>query len=140
MSDQAVATSSRMGRIGRSFLALLAGFVVNIVLTIVTDLILHVASILPAQGSPINDVQSALAALYRTVYAVLGSYLVARLAPGRPMGHALLGAAIGMVLATLGAVATWNLNLSPHWYPVSLIVLALPAGWAGARIWKGKTR
>jgi len=48
------------------------------------------------------------------------------------MKHALIGGAIGMVIATAGAVATWNSRslLGPHWYPVSLMAGALPtAGW-----------
>ena len=75
-----------------------------------------------------------LATFYRTIYGILGSYITARLAPRRPMKHALIGALIGMVLATAGAVATWNHEppLGPHWYSVILIVEALPTAWLGA--------
>jgi hypothetical protein len=36
----------------------------------------------------------------------------------------------------MGAVATWNRGpeFGPHWYPVALILLALPCVWAGARL------
>ena len=123
-------------KIGRSILALLAGFIVNVVLSLATDFGLQAAGILPALGhGPMSDFQSALAAAYRTLFGVVSSYIVARLAPYRPLEHALTGAAIGMVLATVGAVATWNKALGPHWYPLSLIVLALPSGWAGAKLW-----
>ena len=33
------------------------------------------------------------------VYAIFGSYVTARLAPNRPMGHALIGAIIGLIWA-----------------------------------------
>jgi hypothetical protein len=125
----------RSRNIGRSILALLAGFVVNVVLTLGTDFGLQAAAVLPPLGhGPLNEFQSALAAAYRTLYAVLSSYLVAHLAPRRPMEHALAGAAIGMLFAIAGAVATWSKDLGPHWYPLLLIVLALPTGWAGARL------
>jgi hypothetical protein len=125
----------RSRKIGRSILALLAGFIVNLVLTLGTDFGLAAAAVLPPFGhGPLNEFQSALAAAYRTLYAVLGSYLVAQLAPRRPMEHALVGAGIGMLFAIAGAVATWNKDLGPHWYPLLLIVLALPTGWAGARL------
>jgi hypothetical protein len=128
-------------RIGRSVLALLAGFVVNVVLSVGTDLAMYALRILPAAGhGPMTSAQSALAAAYRTLYAVLGSYVVARLAPSRPMEHALIGGAIGMLLATAGAAATWNKGLAPHWYAVLLIVLALPTAWAGARLWMVRGR
>jgi hypothetical protein len=50
------------------------------------------------------------------------------------MGHALLGAGIGMVIATAGAIATWNKGLGPHWYALVLVVLALPTGWLGGKL------
>lgn len=128
-----VQVSSRS--IARSILALFAGFVVNVVLSLATDFALQFAGVL---HMPMNDMQSALAAAYRTVYAVIGSYAVARLAPYRPMQHALFGAAMGMVIAAAGAAATWNKNLGPHWYSVALILTALPTGWAGAKIWMSK--
>ena len=136
MSAGVAQDTIRSRKIGRSILALLAGFVVNVVLTLGTDFGLQAAGVLPPLGhGPLNDVQSALAAAYRTLYAVLSSYLVARLAPYRPMEHALVGAGIGMLFAIAGAAATWSKDLGPHWYPVLLIVMALPTGWAGAKLW-----
>ena len=75
-----------------------------------------------------------LATVYRTVYAVVGSYVTARLAPDRPMGHALVGGGIGLVLAVVGAVVTWNKDLGPHWYPLALIATALPCAWVGGTL------
>ncbi len=70
-----------------------------------------------------------LATLYRTVFTVAGGYLTARLAPGRPMRHAVVLGAIGIVAATAGTLATWDKGpeFGPKWYPISLIVLALPS-------------
>jgi hypothetical protein len=136
MSNGVVEGTIRSRKIGRSILALLAGFIVNVMLSLVTDFALQAAGILPSIGrGPMNDFQSALAAAYRTLYAVIGSYIVARLAPNRPMGHALTGAAIGMVIATAGAVVTRNYALGPYWYSLVLIAVALPSGWAGAKLW-----
>ena len=42
--------------------------------------------------------------------------------------------AIGVGLATAGAVATWNQGLGPHWYPLSLVVTALPSAWVGGKL------
>ncbi len=114
--------------------ALFAGFVVNVALSLGTDVLLHAVDMTPALGQPQTDPQLLLATAYRTVYGVISSYVVARLAPNRPMGHALLGGAIGMVLATAGAAATWNRGLGPHWYPLALIVTALPCAWVGGKL------
>ena len=127
--------ASQPRSLGRSVLALVAGFVVNVALSLSTDMVMVAAGILPALGRGVmNDSQSLLAASYRTLYGVISSYVVARLAPYGPLGHALTGGAIGMVLAIVGAIVTWNQGLGPHWYPVSLAVTALPSAWLGGML------
>jgi hypothetical protein len=40
-------------------------------------------------------------------------------------------------------VATWNMGLGPRWYPIALVVLAIPQCWAGGKIYElqsGNTR
>ena len=120
--------------IGRSIGALLAGFVVVVILSLGTDLGLQKAGIFPPLGQIMSNALFLLATAYRTVYAVVGSFITARLAPDRPMGHALVGGGIGLVLAAVGAVVTWNKDLGPHWYPLALIVTALPCAWVGGKL------
>ena len=117
---------------GRSIWAIVAGFLVVVVLSIGTDLVLHATHVYT--GPQLNDNQSALATAYRTLFAIVGSYITARLAPHKPMKHALIGAAVGTVIATGGAVATWNKDLGPHWYPIALVLTAFPTAWIGAKI------
>ena len=52
------------------------------------------------------------------------------------MGHALVGGAIGLAVSILGAAVTWNKGpaFGPHWYPVALVVLALPQSWLGGQL------
>ena len=83
--------------IGRSVWSIAAGFLVVVVLSIGTDAILHAAGIFPELGKRMSDGLFILATIYRTVFGVLGSYITARLAPGKPMKHAMIGAAIGTV-------------------------------------------
>lgn len=120
----------------RSIGAVVAGIVVGAVLSIVTDILLRSAGIFPALGVRMADSLLALATAYRIVYSVLAAYVTARLAPRRPMFHALVGAFIGIVVAAIGAIVTWNAGpqYGPHWYPIALIVLGLPTAWAGGRI------
>ena len=120
--------------IGRSIGALLAGFVAVVVLSLGTDLALHAAGVFPALGQKMSAALFVLATVYRTLYGVVGSYVTARLAPDRPMGHALVGGLIGVALSTLGAVVTWNKDLGPHWYPLALIVTAMPTAWLGGKL------
>jgi hypothetical protein len=34
----------------------------------------------------------------------------------------------------VGLLATWNLGLGPRWYPILLVILAIPQCWAGGKI------
>ena len=124
-------------RLGRSIGALFAGFVLVVVLSIGADAMRHKTGVFPQIGRPMSDGLFLLATLYRTAFAIAASYVTARLAPHHPMQHALVGGLIGLLLSTAGAMATWNRGpeFGPHWYPLSLVVLALPSAWAGGRIY-----
>jgi hypothetical protein len=119
--------------------ALFAGFAVIVLFSIATDAILHSTHIFAPEGQPMAAGLWLFATLYRCVYAVLGCNIAARLAPDRPMGHALVLGAIGVVLSTLGTVATWDKGpeFGPKWYPISLIVTSLPCAWLGAKLHRG---
>lgn len=127
-------------RIGRSVWALFVGFLVVAALSLGTDEVFHLTRVYPPWGERMSDGLFALATAYRLAYGILGSYITARLAPYGPMGHALTGAAIGTVLATAGAIGTWNKDLGPHWYSVALIVTALPCAWIGGKLWLRQLR
>ena len=129
-------------RLGRSIGAVLAGVVACVILSLGTDMLLHAAGVFPALGQPMSDQLFLLATAYRTVYNIAGSYIAARLAPDRPMAHALWLGVMGLVLCIVGAVVTWNKGpaFGPHWYPVALIVLAMPCAWAGGRLFGAQMR
>jgi hypothetical protein len=128
--------AQRPRSLGRSIGALLAGFVVVVILSIGTDVALHAASVFPPLGRPMSDALLLLATVYRSVYAVVGSYITARVAPDRPMEHALAGGVIGLVLSIVGAMMAWNkvATLGPHWYPLALVATALPCAWVGGKL------
>ena len=129
------ATAAQPRRIGQSVLAIVAGFLFVVILSLVTDALFHKLGVFPRLGEYTPDKPLVLATVYRVIFGVIGSYITARLAPHNPMRHALIGGCIGVVLGTLGAVVTWNRNLGPHWYPVALVVLALPQSWLGAKLY-----
>jgi hypothetical protein len=132
--------SESQGRIGRSTLALLAGIATGIILTLITDAVLHKVGFFPPQGQWNPSGPLAVATVYRCIYGILGAYIVARLAPHSPMGHALISGAIGVVATTIGAAAMWNKNLGPHWYSIALIITALPCAWVGGKIRLGQLK
>jgi hypothetical protein len=120
----------------RSIGAVVAGAIVNVALSLVTDFLLEKAGVLPHPGHPATSGPLLLATVYRTIYGVLGSYVAARLAPSRPMLHAMVLGFIGFALSLLGVVMTWNrtAEFGPRWYPVALVLLALPTAWLGGKL------
>lgn len=71
---------------------------------------------------------------YRAFFSVIGCYITAKLAPHSPMKHALTLGIIGVILSTLGAIATANMNLGPAWYAWALVVITLPVAWLGGKL------
>ena len=130
--DQATRPRSRPLQ---SVRAVAAGFVVVVVLSIGTDILVHALGVYPPWDKPMNEVGDNLLALsYRCVYAVLGSYVTAALAPSSPMRHVWIGASVGFVLSLLGIMAALNAELGPLWYPVALALLTFPCAWLDGRL------
>lgn len=124
---------SSQRRLGRSILALLAGMALGIALSLLTDVLLRKAGFLAPLGERVPDRVLACVTAYRVVYGIAASYLTAYLAPYRPIAHAMVGGAFGFAASLAGAIATWNAGpaYGPHWYPVALIIFALPQSWLG---------
>ncbi len=118
--------------------AILLGLVAVVGLSLGTDQLFHMLEVYPAWGAPMHEPSLNLLALsYRIVYAVVGGYIAARFAPRDPMKHALVLGVIGVALSLVGVVATLPLNLGPSWYPISLVLISVPASWLGGALHRG---
>ena len=119
--------------LGRSVGAVCAGLVVIVVLSTAIDAVLHGTGVYPPAGQPMSNPLWLLATAYRLVISVLGCYLAARLAPGRPMAHALALGIVGVLISGAGAIYAWDKGpgFGPRWYPLGLVVTALPTAWLG---------
>ncbi len=119
----------------RSIAAGFLGIVTVVALSIVTDETFHRLDVYPPWGQPMNDTSDNLLALtYRCIYGVLGSYIAARLAPYAPMTHALALGYIGLIPSTMGAIVAMNMNLGPMWYPIGIVLTAVPCAWLGGML------
>ena len=108
MSDEDLNKRGGPRRIGRSIGAFFAGSLVSVFLSLGTDIGLHAAGVFPALGQPMSTGLLLLATVYRAIYGVAGSYVMARLAPYRPMEHTLMGGVVGLVVNIVGTVVTWT--------------------------------
>ena len=131
----AMASAARGRRWVRSAGAVLGGMLASAGLALGTDEVLHLVGLFP----PIDQVtyeapRFVAATTYRMIYAVLGFYLIARLAPARPWRHVWVAAAIGLVASIAGVVATLTHDMGPLWYPVALAITTLPCAWLGGAL------
>ena len=113
----------------KSIGAVVAGILVIVIGSTVIDQILHATGVYPYKY--LTHGTALIASSYRLLISIAGAYLTAKLAPANPMKHAMILGYIGTVLGLVGVIATWNLNLGPRWYPISLAVLAIPQCWFG---------
>ena len=114
----------------KSIGAVFAGFLVIVILSVLTDTVFEQTGVLP-RGSLFGAGPVLLALTYRILYSVIGCYLAARLAPDRPMGHALALGVVGVFVSAIGSIAARG--LAPAWYVWALILVALPCAWVGGQ-------
>jgi hypothetical protein len=123
-------------RVFRHIGALLAGLLVVIILDVGIDVIMHATGIYPPWFQPMSTALWLVAVTYRTVDGVVASYVVARLAPDRPLKHALVFGLMGVLMSLAGLIGTWGKGpeFGPRWYPMVLVLIALPCAWIGGSL------
>jgi hypothetical protein len=129
-------------RVGRSIWAVLAGLLTIAIMDNAIDLVMHTTGIYPPVGLAMADPLFLLAIAYRAIDGILGCYIAAALAPRNPMRHALILGGLGVVLCSLGVVATWSggPELGPAWYPISLVIITPFVAWIGGRLGERQRR
>jgi hypothetical protein len=122
----------------RSVLAVVVGFVVIGALAFGTGTL--TASMWPgaldASGNPATDTARVAQLLYVGVFAVFGCWLAGRLAPSRPMAHALTVGVLGMILNVASA---WVMKDGhPAWYLAAGVGTTMLWAWLGGRLAEGR--
>ena len=92
----------------KSIGAVFTGILVVVILSLGTDIVMHTTGIFPPWFQPMSTALWLLATAYRIVYGIAGGYITARLAPDRPMRHAVILGVIGLVISIAGAAGTIN--------------------------------
>jgi hypothetical protein len=120
----------------RSFGSVLLGILSVTLFSLGMDMLLRRLGVFPAFLQPMSPALFALAALYRTAFAIAGGWVTAKLAPSRATLHALIYGGIGAALAVYGTIISWEQGpeFGPKWYPIFLALTAVPCGWLGAKL------
>lgn len=119
----------------KSVWAVFAGVLFIIIVTTLVDIVLHMTGVY-TQNAPLSDAQAVMATAYRIIIAIMGGWLTARLAPQKPLKHALILGVVGLVLGLVGLALTWGKGMGPDWYPIALAALAIPQCWAGGWLYQ----
>lgn len=115
----------------RSIMAVVVGFLLIGALSVGADALIHqlVPGAYDAQGRLTSVPLLLLTQAYVALFAIGGCYLCARLAPNRPMRHALILGALGLVFNIAGSYVRWA--DVPLWFHLMGLTLTLPYAYAG---------
>ena len=116
----------------KSIGAIVAGILVALILSIGTDyLVEKLRSTGTANPGDFSDSLLVVALIYRCIYGIAGAYVTALLAPAKPMLHVVILGSLGLLVSILGTILMWSEG--SHWYPLMLVITALPTAWAGGK-------
>lgn len=118
----------------KSIWAVFAGFLFIVVVSIAADTLLKLAGILPWDHLFVSTDLILFVLFYRAVFSLAGCYLTAKLAPSKPMNHAIILGVIGLVISSVGAVVA--ADLGPVWYGWTLAAISLPIAWIGGKLYE----
>ncbi len=124
----------------KSIGAILAGLMFIVVTHSAVDFILETLGIFTPPTQRFDTPWMLVTAtIYRTILSIAGCFLTGILAPSRPMLHALILGFIGFLLSSVAAIIIEPIDLSPTWYPIALVILAIPCAWVGGTIAEKRT-
>ncbi len=105
-----------------------------VLLTVVTDAALASICFLPVDVEPEGYTFWVLfvALVYRTVFTVLGGFVIVKLAPHNPMKHVFVIAVVSLLLGIGAIFAEWDMFV--HWFLIAQAVLAFPSVWYGGKL------
>ena len=120
---------------GRSILAIVVGFVLTGALNVGTNTVLSrvAPEMVPPPGTPNTNTAALLVICgYVALFGVLGCYVTARLAPSRPLLHALIMGAIALAMSIPVTISVWN--DTPAWFNVYNLLAVMPYAWLGGTL------
>ncbi len=127
-----------MKSILKSIGAIIAGMIAGASLAILSDYIMAATGLMHMErfkDTPSHIVLIVI--LYRFVFNTAGCYLTARLAPSKPMLHALALGIIGLLLSLIGIFFMWD-QATPF-YNIAIMLISLPSAWLGGKLYGLKT-
>ncbi len=121
--------------ISKSIGVIILAFIVNALLSMLTDFLLEAIGVLPNPEKGLFETRAILFVLfYRAVYTVLTGFIVSRLAPDRPTLHAIILGAIGIIITLLAISNPEIAQKSKLWFGYALAAITIPCLLVGVKI------
>jgi hypothetical protein len=120
---------------GRSILAIVVGFVLTGALNVGTNTVLSrvAPDMVPPPGTPNTNTAALLViCAYVALFGILGCYVTARLAPSRPLLHALIMGGLALAMSIPVTLSVWN--DAPAWFNVYNLLAVMPYAYIGGTI------
>ena len=123
------------GNIFKSIGVIILAFMINALLSITTDFLLESIGILPKPENGLFETWAILLVLfYRAAYTILTGFIIAKLAPVKPMLHAMILGTIALII-TLPAVSNPSFaEKSEMWFGYALLALIFAYLWLGVMV------
>lgn len=119
----------------KSIGVILLAFIVNALLSVLTDFLLEQIGVLPNPEKGLFETWAILLVLsYRAIYTVFTGFIIARLASNKPMLHALILGIIGSVITLLAVSNPEFAQKSKLWFGYTLAAITIPCLWLGVKI------
>ena len=120
----------------KSIGVIVLAFVANALLSMLTDFLLESIGVLPNPEKGLFETGAIILVLcYRGIYTVLAGVIIAKLAPRKPMLHAMILGAIGVVITLLAISSPAFAEKSRLWFGYTLIAITVPCLWLGVKVY-----
>ena len=116
----------------QSIIAVVVGFVLTALLNFGTNAALAMAGVLPTGGPVTDPATLVMICAYVAAFGILGCYVTARLAPSRPLLHALVLGAVALAMSIPVTIMAWN--DTPAWFNVYNLLAVMPYAYVGGRL------
>jgi hypothetical protein len=125
----------------KSVLAVVAGFVFTVVVTLALDVLMSKIGMFSKNVVDVTTGAWLIAVAYRFVVGTAGAWITAKFAPRRPLFHALILGAIGSAIGLAGLVLAMikGPTMGPLWYAFAVLITILPGAYIGGRLVKEET-
>ena len=119
----------------KSIGVILLAFVIIALLSTLTDFLLESIGVLPNPQKGLFLTWAILLALfYRGAYTIFAGFIIAKLAPAKPMLHAIILGVIGTLITAVAASSPSFSQKAPLWFGFTLAAITIPCLWLGVKI------